>query len=71
MVRLPWGNLKAGDIILGVNGQSIADANQLRQKIGMMAAGTEVKLNVLRDGHGGLISVHRPLPSGKSTVIGL
>jgi serine protease Do len=44
------GDLKAGDIIREVNGQPVADANQLRLKIGMMAAGTEVKLNVLRDG---------------------
>jgi serine protease Do len=44
------GGLKTGDIIRDVNGQAIADANQLRLKIGMMTAGTEVKLNVLRDG---------------------
>ena len=44
------GDLKAGDIILDLNGQPIADANQLRLRIGMMAVGTEVKLNVLRDG---------------------
>ncbi len=44
------GDLKAGDIILDVNGQPIDDANQLRLKIGMLASGTDVKLNVLRDG---------------------
>ena len=43
-------DLKAGDIIRDVNGQPITDANQLRLKIGMMAAGTDVKMNVLRDG---------------------
>jgi serine protease Do len=44
------GDVKAGDIILDVNGQPIADANRLRLKIGMLASGTDVKLNVLRDG---------------------
>jgi len=42
--------LQAGDIILDVNGQPIEDANQLRLKIGMMNAGAEAKMNVLRDG---------------------
>jgi len=42
--------LKAGDIILDVDGQTIADANQLRLKIGMMRPGTQVSLSVVRDG---------------------
>jgi len=44
------GGVKTGDIVLDVDGQPIADANQLRLKIGMMTPGTEVKMNVLRDG---------------------
>jgi serine protease Do len=44
------GDVKAGDIILSVNGQPVEDANQLRLKVGMLAAGTDVKLSVLRDG---------------------
>jgi serine protease Do len=43
-------NLKNGDIILEVNGQPIADANQLRLKIGMMEPNAKVNLKVLRDG---------------------
>ncbi len=43
-------NLKKGDIILDINGQPIEDANQLRLKIGLLAVGSEAKLNVLRDG---------------------
>jgi serine protease Do len=43
-------NLKNGDIILEVNGQTIEDANQLRLKIGMMEPNTKVNLKVLRDG---------------------
>jgi serine protease Do len=44
-------NLKNGDIILEVNGQPIADANQLRLKIGMMEPNAKVNLKVLRDGN--------------------
>ncbi len=43
-------DLKTGDIILAVNGQPIADANQLRLKIGMMEPSAKVNLTVLRDG---------------------
>jgi serine protease Do len=43
-------NLKNGDILLEVNGHSIADANQLRLKIGMMEPNAQVNLKVLRDG---------------------
>jgi serine protease Do len=43
-------NLKSGDIILSLNGQPVADANQLRLKIGMMSPGTSVNLGILRDG---------------------
>jgi serine protease Do len=42
--------LKRGDIIVAVNGEPVADANQLRSKIGIMDANTTVKLKVLRDG---------------------
>jgi serine protease Do len=44
-------NLRKGDIILDINGQPVADANQLRLKIGMLPVGSDAKLNVLRDGH--------------------
>jgi serine protease Do len=43
-------DLKKGDIVLAINGQPIADANQLRLQIGMMAPDANVKLKVLRDG---------------------
>ena len=43
-------DLKQGDIILEVNGKSIDDANQLRNEIGVLLPGSEVKLNVLRAG---------------------
>jgi len=39
-----------GDILLDVNGKAIANSNALRMTISMMEPGTDVKLNVLRDG---------------------
>ncbi|HLH42761.1 MAG TPA: DegQ family serine endoprotease [Bryobacteraceae bacterium] len=44
------GGLKQGDIILEVNGQPVADANQLRLKIGMLQPEANVNLKVMRDG---------------------
>jgi serine protease Do len=43
-------SLKQGDIIVAVNGQPIADASQLRTKIGMMDPNQTVTLKVLRNG---------------------
>ena len=43
-------DLKQGDIIVAVNGQPIADANQLRSKIGTMDPNVAVMLKVLRNG---------------------
>jgi len=42
--------LKNGDIILELNGKPVADANELRMNISMMAPGTSVNLKVLRNG---------------------
>lgn len=43
-------NLHKGDIILAINGQTLADANQLRLKVGDLPIGSTAKLSVLRDG---------------------
>ena len=42
--------LKNGDIILELNGKPVADANELRMSVSMMAPGTAVNLKVLREG---------------------
>jgi serine protease Do len=42
--------LQQGDIILAVNGEPVADANQLRLKVGTLDPGTRVNMKVLRDG---------------------
>jgi len=43
-------SLKQGDIIVAVNGQPIADANQLRSTIGMLDPKSTVHLKVMRSG---------------------
>ncbi|HEY1755300.1 MAG TPA: DegQ family serine endoprotease [Bryobacteraceae bacterium] len=43
-------SLKQGDIIIAVNGNPVADANQLRSMIGMLDQNTTVTLKVMRNG---------------------
>jgi serine protease Do len=43
-------NLQRGDIIVGINGEPVTDANQLRMKIGMMAPNSTANLKVMRNG---------------------
>lgn len=42
--------IKAGDIIIAVNGRKVKSFNELRGRIGSLGAGKSVKLSVLRDG---------------------
>jgi serine protease Do len=42
--------IERGDIILDVNGKPVADSNQLRMSVSMMAPGTTVELKMLRNG---------------------
>jgi len=44
------GGLQKGDIVLELDGKSIADSRDLSLKIGMIAPGTNVKLKVFRSG---------------------
>jgi len=50
-------DIKAGDIITSVNGESVADPKELSAKIRALAPGTTVQLGVLRDGAGHTVSV--------------
>jgi serine protease Do len=50
-------SLKQGDIIVAVNGQPVADASQLRTKIGMLDPNQTVTLKVLRNGNAENVSV--------------
>jgi serine protease Do len=63
------GGLKNGDIILELNGKPVADANELRMSISMMAPGTSVNLKVLRDGADRNLTVTLgELPTEKASV---
>ncbi|WP_371188070.1 Do family serine endopeptidase [Thalassotalea maritima] len=42
--------IKAGDIIVEVNGRTVRSFNELRGKIGSIGAGNEVEITILRDG---------------------
>jgi serine protease Do len=42
--------IKAGDVIVSVDGQPVHDSRDLAQKIGAKSPGTSVRLDVLRDG---------------------
>jgi len=43
--------IKAGDVIVSVNGETVDDARNLARRISALAPGTSVKLGVLRNGH--------------------
>ena len=42
--------IKAGDVIVSVNGESVADARNLARRISAMSPGTSVKLGIIRGG---------------------
>jgi serine protease Do len=42
--------IKAGDVIIAVDGKTVKDARDLAKRIGAMAPGTSVKLEIMRDG---------------------
>jgi len=42
--------LRSGDVVVAVDSKPVADAGSLRNTIGMLRIGTEVKLDILRDG---------------------
>jgi serine protease Do len=41
--------LQKGDVVVGLNGQSVSDPEDLRLRVSQMAPGTMVKLDVIRD----------------------
>jgi serine protease Do/serine protease DegQ len=42
--------VQAGDVVTGINGKQIADASQLRNTVGLLRIGSDVVLDLLRDG---------------------
>jgi serine protease Do len=49
--------VKAGDVIVSLDGASIKDSRELAQKIGTMSPGSSVRLGVIRDGNPQTINV--------------
>jgi serine protease Do len=49
--------IKAGDVIVAVNGERIANARELSRRIGAMAPGTTVKLTLLQGGSEKVVNV--------------
>jgi serine protease Do len=49
--------VKAGDVIVSIDGGAIKDSRELAQKVGTMSPGASVRLDVIRDGNTQTISV--------------
>jgi serine protease Do len=49
--------VKAGDVIVSLDGASIKDSRELAQKIGTMSPGSTIKLGVIREGNTDTINV--------------
>ncbi|MDD4888878.1 MAG: trypsin-like peptidase domain-containing protein [Phycisphaerae bacterium] len=63
--------LKEGDIITGVNGQSVKDPNELRTAVANVGPSQDVKLDLLRDGKKKTVTVKLgELPDKVSSVPG-
>ncbi len=43
-------DLRVGDVVIALNGNTIADTTDLRNELGLLRAGSEVKLTVVREG---------------------
>jgi serine protease Do len=49
--------VKAGDVVVSIDGVSIKDSRELAQKVGTMSPGSSVRLGVIRDGNAETINV--------------
>ncbi len=60
--------LRAGDIVLAVDGRAVVSANALRNAIGMTRRGSTVTLDVLRDGRAQKLNVKIEAIAGERTA---
>lgn len=51
------GGLELGDIVTAVNGEDIDDANELTRRVGAVAVGETIRLEVLRNGRRETVSI--------------
>lgn len=42
--------LRAGDVVVGINGRQIKNSADMRNQVGLLSIGDELKMNLLRDG---------------------
>ncbi len=59
------GGLRAGDIVVGLNGQTVSSSTELTRLVGRASAGDLLRLDILRDGRRMQVSVRsgtRPSP---------
>ncbi len=54
--------LRSGDVVTAVNGRPVKDADDLRNAIGLVRAGEEIELEVLRDGRARRLSARISTP---------
>jgi Do/DeqQ family serine protease len=62
--------LRAGDIVTAVNGQPVANGAALRNAIGLVRAGSEVRLSAVRDGKPITLTARLSPPGGQGTAGG-
>lgn len=62
--------LRAGDVILAVNGRPVASASDLRNQVGLLRIGAEVELTVLRDGERKTIRTRLGKPEKTAARVG-
>jgi Do/DeqQ family serine protease len=60
--------LKAGDIVIDVNGRPVRDASDLRNYIGVLRVGEKVKLSILRDGKHETLNAEVEQPKSAQTA---
>jgi Do/DeqQ family serine protease len=54
--------IKVGDVVIGINGHPVEDTADLRNTLGLMRAGAEAKLKIVRDGKKREIVAHIEAP---------
>jgi Do/DeqQ family serine protease len=62
--------LRAGDIVTAVNGQPVANGAALRNAIGLVRAGSEVRLSAVRDGKPITLTARLSPPAGQTAAGG-
>ena len=64
------GGLKAGDIITAIDGQPVADANEVRNRIGLRERGSTVELTIWRVGKSQTVKLTVAEPRAAAVDIG-